>query len=200
MGKNVSKMATRRIFAAIDIPDGVRSAIQAYIDDQRRLHPDLPVKWERAEKLHITLKFLARADDSQATALDNALTEVSAAHLPFDAEISGTGVFPNTRSPRVLWLGIGVGVEQIREIGNQLEDVCRRQGIENEKRGFHPHLTIGRIRSTRVDAGAFRAILEDLFSPAAFKVERLTLYESSLSPTGSTYSVLSTYELRDITS
>lgn len=195
MGKNVSKMETRRIFAAVDISDEVRSAIRNYINEQRLSHSDLAIRWERIEKLHITLKFLAEADDRQATAMDKALSQVAAAHLPFDAEINGIGVFPNIRSPRILWLGVGSGESQIKDIAGELESICRQQGIASEKRPFHPHVTLGRIRPARTKSTAARNLLQDEFSAKSFRVERLTLYESSLSPTGSTYSVLSTYTL-----
>jgi 2'-5' RNA ligase len=190
-------MATRRIFAAIDIPDDVRLAVSEYIAGQKSKFRDLPIKWEKAEKLHITLKFVAEADERQAEALDRSIGEVANVHSAFDAAIDGTGAFPNFRSPRVLWLGVGTGAEQMEAIARGLESICESEGIPREKKRFHPHLTIGRFRQfgrKAVDLGALSQ-----FGPEAFRVERLTLYESSLSPTGSTYTVLSRHDLNGVT-
>ena len=199
MGKNVSKMATRRIFAAIDISDDVRAAVTNYIDEQRSKFRDLPIKWEKPEKLHITLKFVAEADERQMAALDAAVRQVASEYPSLDAAISGTGAFPNFRSPRVLWLGVGPGAEQTEAIAGGLESICERQGIAGEKRRFHPHLTIGRIKQFGRKALNTGDLLQGQFGPEAFRVEKLTLYESSLSPTGSTYTVLSRHDLKGVT-
>ena len=199
MGKNVSKMSTHRIFAAIDIPDEVRAAVIGYIDEQKTKFRDLPIKWEKAEKLHITLKFVAEADERQAEALDRSIGQAANLHSSFDAAISGTGAFPNFRNPRVLWLGVGTGAEQVETIAGSLESICEKQGIPGEKKRFHPHLTIGRLRQFGRKAINIGELLRDGFGPAAFRVERLTLYESSLSPTGSTYTVLSRHDLNGVT-
>jgi len=198
MGKNVSKMATRRIFAAIDISDEVRAAVTNYIDQQKSKFRDLPIKWEKPEKLHITLKYVAEADERQAEALDRAIGKAANLHFSFDAVVSGTGAFPNFRNPRVLWLGVGAGAEQMEAIACVLESICEKQGIPGEKKRFHPHLTIGRLRQFGRKATNIGELLRDGFGPAAFRVERLTLYESSLSPTGSTYAVVSRHDLNRV--
>jgi len=192
-------MATRRIFAAIDISDDVRAAVTNYIDEQRSKFRDLPIKWEKPEKLHITLKFVAEADERQTAALDAAIRQVAGEHSPFDVAIDGTGAFPNFSNPRVLWLDVGPGAEQMEPIAGGLESICERQGIAGEKRRFHPHLTIGRMRQFRRKALNTGDLLQGQFGPEAFRVERLTLYESSLSPTGSTYTVLSRHDLKGVT-
>jgi 2'-5' RNA ligase len=196
MGKNVSKMETRRIFAAVDVPDDVREAIANYVAELRREHPELPVRWERTEKLHITLKFIAEASAAQVTALDETIKAVSERHCGFDAEIAGTGVFPNARSPGVLWIGIGRGSSEMTGIVSDLEAIGERLGLPVERRAFHPHLTIGRVKGFRKNVPAFDDVLRQGFEPARFRVDKLTLYESHLANDGSRYSVLGTYPLR----
>jgi 2'-5' RNA ligase len=124
---------------------------------------------------------------------------VANVHSSFDAAISGTGAFPNLRNPRVLWLGIGPGAEQMEAIAGGLESICEKQGMPGEKKRFHPHLTIGRITQFGRKVIKIGELLQDRFGPEAFRVERLTLYESSLSPTGSTYTVLSRHDLNRVT-
>lgn len=199
MGKNVSKMPTRRIFAAIDISDDVRAAVSEFIADQKSKFHDLPIRWERAEKLHITLKFLAEADERQAEALDRAIGQAAKVHAVFDAAIDGTGAFPSFRAPRVLWLRVGAGSEQMEAIAGGLESICETQGFPSEKRRFHPHLTIGRFRQFGRRAINTGDLLQAEFGPHAFRVERLALYESSLSPTGSVYKILSRHDLKRLT-
>jgi 2'-5' RNA ligase len=183
MGKNVSKMETRRIFAAIDIPGDVRAAISNYVVGLKRVDADRPIRWEKTEKLHITLKFIAEARPDQVTALDEGIKTVSKTHSPFDAEIARTGAFPNTKSPRVLWLGIGAGAKEMTSIVNDLEALAKRVGLPVERREFHPHLTIGRIKGFR-KAPDISDMVRQGFGPARFRVENLTLYESHLARDG----------------
>ncbi len=55
----------KRIFLAVDISEQARSQISDYIESLRREFPRLRVGWERAEKLHLTLKFPGDIDDVQ---------------------------------------------------------------------------------------------------------------------------------------
>ena len=78
MGKNVSKMATRRIFAAIEISDEVRRLAADHINAIRLDDRGRSIRWERPEKMHITLKFIAKANDDELKALDDVIGEVGA--------------------------------------------------------------------------------------------------------------------------
>src|ERR1700761_1219859 len=90
-----------RLFVALDIPDTVRQAISAYIDELRRAAPE--AKWVRAESYHVTLKFIGawRRDVGEVI---EALQTVEATKIDFG--IRGQGFFPNARAPRVFWVGI----------------------------------------------------------------------------------------------
>ncbi len=45
-----------RLFVALDIPASVRTALDQYVDEMRRIAPDL--KWVRPESYHVTVKFI----------------------------------------------------------------------------------------------------------------------------------------------
>ena len=96
----------------------------------------------------------------------------------------GSDVFPARGSPRVLWLGVGDGVPELRRIQNALE---RALGVSaGHEESFTPHLTLARFRD-RVP----RAILAQIADIRAYAgpslIDRVTLYESRLSPAGPTY-------------
>jgi 2'-5' RNA ligase len=63
-------------------------------------------------------------------------------------------------------------------------------GIALEDRSFHPHLTLGRWRESRRQDRE-RALAAGGRDPIArVRVQRATLYESRLSPSGPTYTAL----------
>ena len=104
---------TKRTFIAIELADPVRERFEQL---QRLLRPaGADVRWVRPDRAHLTLKFLGDATHEQIEAMQTALDEIAPTAAPFGVAFRGTGVFPNERRPRVLWVGIAEGVEQLRE-------------------------------------------------------------------------------------
>jgi RNA 2',3'-cyclic 3'-phosphodiesterase len=184
----------KRVFIAVDISDEARRKIAAYIENIKRMSPQSKIKWERADKLHLTLKFLGDVDAQQLHDLDIAVREVALLHSPFDISVEGTGVFPGVRDPRILW--IGIKGDQIAAIAGELDAACEPRGFEREKRAFHPHLTIARIRDPRHSSEVVEAHLQNDFAPLSFPVSQIAIYESQLLRTGSVYSLVSKHGLR----
>ncbi len=184
-------MPGRRIFAAIELTDDTRHAIAAYIDELRSKFGGVRVGWEKPEKLHITLKFLPKAAEDEMAGLQAAADKVAVTTRPFTAQIVRTGLFPNAKKPRVLWLGIGNDEGRIARIGREIDQECQKLGSPAEKRRFTPHLTIARIREPHKGIGLTAFHSQKSFPPVAFDVNELVIYESTLSPAGSVYRVLS---------
>ena len=186
----------KRIFIAVDIPDEARRIIASYIEVLRRRFPNVRVGWERPEKLHLTLKFIGRMEETVLDDLSRELQEAVGRVDNFDATLGGTGLFPSPRNPRVLWIGLSGDEGKFAELAKVVDGVCERYGIETEKRKSHPHLTIGRIKDPAGarELGEFH-LDQDPISQR-LNVADVTVYESKLAPTGSTYLKLAVYPLR----
>ena len=65
------------------------------------------VRWVPPGNIHITLKFFGNVTDAEVPAIINAAREVAAEQAPLTLKVTGAGAFPNVRSPRVVWLGLG---------------------------------------------------------------------------------------------
>jgi 2'-5' RNA ligase len=147
------------------------------------------IKFVEPENVHLTLKFLGEIEPSLVEEASQAIKGTS--FQPFTARIEGTGVFPNLRRPRVVWAGITEGVSQLAEIWNDVDARLSLLGFERERRGFSPHITIGRVRSGR---NRDRLVQElSSLSDYAFgdlQVDRVTLKKSVLTPRGPVYTTL----------
>ena len=184
----------KRVFIAVDISDEARRKITAYIENIKQISGQTKIKWERSDKLHLTLKFLGDVDAKLLRDLDIAVREVASRHAPFNLSVEGTGVFPGVRDPRILW--IGIKGDQLTAIAGELETACEPLGFKRENRAFHPHLTIARIRDSRHSEKVVEAHLQNDFGPINFEVTQIAIYESQLLRTGSVYSMVSKHELR----
>ena len=178
-----------RLFVALDLDDGARVAIAAL---QHRviqaLAADRSIRMVDPARMHVTLAFLGEVVERDVPAIVDALS-VSIDTRPFVVEFQGLGVFPPRGAPRVLWLGVGPGESEIvrlqREVAARLECL----GVTLEPRPFHPHLTLARWRTSR-PAARERALSAEPGAVARVNVDRVTLYQSRLSPAGPAYTAL----------
>ena len=183
-----------RTFIAIELPEHIIGSISKV---QKHLQSNLNnIKWVAPKNIHLTLRFLGDVSPhdlvSVGRVLSNAVKNVS----PFSLFAKGIGAFPNLSRPRVIWIGIAGHMENLKRlygnIGEQLESV----GIENEKRKFAGHLTVGRVKG-KIDPILLINAVEELkrFETQLFTVNHVILFESELNPKGAVYTKLFSAEL-----
>lgn len=147
------------------------------------------IRWTRVDSLHLTLKFLGDIERKQVEPILGVLKELMGAQPPLHLIAQGLGVFPNSKRPRVLW--VGLKGEGLSELVKAIETALLPLDFPPEDREFTPHLTLGRIRSPRGWDRVFALMKEHenmLFGEST--VEEVTLYQSTLRPDGAIYTVL----------
>jgi RNA 2',3'-cyclic 3'-phosphodiesterase len=179
----------KRLFIAADVDRETRANI-ARISAQVQLAAAslrrTRITWVRDDRLHLTLEFLGDLDEAAEQRVRSALAEPLAAQ-PFTIQFDGLGFFPRSGPPRVLWLGIVEGLTELRGVHAELR---RRLGTAGKAGDdFNPHLTIARFRD-RVPRPEVKEIAEMKAHAGPCLIDRVTLYESRLSPEGPAYSGL----------
>jgi len=177
-----------RCFVAVDFedPELLDSLVRAQ-DLLRGTGADLKVV-ER-ENIHLTMRFLGDVREGLLEELKGVVSGIG--FEPFRAELRGLGAFPNLRRPRVVWVGLTKGAEELSEIFKRLESGLLGLGFRPEGRGFSPHITLARVRS-----GRNREKLAEQVSRNAdeefgeFTVRYIRLKKSVLTPKGSIYSTI----------
>ena len=175
-----------RLFFAIELADDVQDLLDDATASLRAEAPELA--WIDREKRHLTLKFLGDVADDALPRLAEAADCAAAKHGPLEMSVHEIGAFPNFRRARVVW----IGVEQERRLEllhHDLELACERAGFEVEGRPFRPHITLARVRdplpADRMKA--FARMARSVRVRAIVPVERITLFESTLAPSGARY-------------
>ncbi len=177
----------KRIFVAVDISEHSRRKVAEHIAELNNKFHSVNVGWERAEKIHITLKFLGEMDDFQLEKLKGVIQKIAGKVSGFKLRISSNGVFPSPQNARILWLGVTGDIEILQKINSVLENECEKIGFKKEQRIYQPHLTIARIRDPKKANGLIENHLENKIEPVEFEVSEIIIYESKLQPTGSIY-------------
>ncbi len=186
-------MEKKRIFAAIDISDEARRRVASYITSLRQEFENVRVRWEKPEKLHITVKFAGHIGEVDLEKFTARIAAAAAETSPFFITVAGTGAFVRRSSrANVLWLELrshsNRGTEMIEKLAAKID---RNTAI----RRFKPHLTIARLKDAKKARPLIQCHLDTAFEPVTFDAGEITIYESTLSPTGSVYKVVSRHEL-----
>jgi len=178
-----------RSFLAIELPKPILGKIDEVKGDIRSTHAD--VRWVSPEKIHVTLKFFGNIEESRIDLIFKSIEEPIRDALPFSVRVRGAGAFPSSKNPRVIWMGLADGKEMLISLQKQIEDRSEKIGFEPEDRPFQPHLTLGRMKSSRGKEELVRRMekyTEEEFG--AFQVERVVLFKSDLRPSGPIYTLL----------
>jgi 2'-5' RNA ligase len=107
------------------------------------------VKWVEGTNFHLTLYFLGEVAEERVPDLSQALSLAGRGINPFRLEIAGLGAFPSLARPRVLWVGAhgGEALGHLQhQVAEQVQIFAEQPG---ERQPFHPHVTLGRVRSGR---------------------------------------------------
>jgi RNA 2',3'-cyclic 3'-phosphodiesterase len=178
-----------RAFLAIELPDAWRPGLVQVQGELKRSRAD--VRWVQAGNIHLTLKFFGNVPDDEIEPLAQAARTAAEEEAPFQLKATIAGAFPSPRAPRVVWLGLGGDVLPLTRLYQGLEKAFAAQGYPPEGRAFHPHLTLGRVKSP-ANRDRLAKLLATLPPPdwPPFTVKELVLFQSILSPQGSKYTPL----------
>jgi len=178
-----------RCFLAIELPKLILRKIEEVQGDFRSTHAD--VRWVSPEKIHLTLKFFGNIEESRIDPIFNSIEEPVQNTLPFSLKVRGVGAFPHLKNPRVIWVGLVDGLEALASLQKETEAQLEKIGFPPENRPFHPHLTLGRMKSSRGKeelVGRIERHKEEEFGD--IQVERVVLFRSDLRPSGPIYTAL----------
>jgi 2'-5' RNA ligase len=147
------------------------------------------LKHVEPENIHLTLKFLGEIKKPQLDSVSETVSEIK--FNEFNMFVENVGVFPNLRRPSTIWAGISEGVTELTRIFREVDNKLSKLGFERERRRFHPHITISRVRS-----GKNRdRLVEELMRISDYrfgedKVDKISLKKSVLTPNGPIYTTL----------
>lgn len=184
-----------RSFIAIDCEKNLKDNISSLI---RRLDSGKGnIRWVKNQGKHVTLKFLGDITDKQLEAINHELKISIKSFEPFELSLKGTGSFPlSTHFPKVLWVGVEDN-KTLNFLQKEIELSLFKLGFPKEKRQFHPHLTLGRVKKKdglEPILDGIQQSREEFFGK--MRVERVTLFKSTLQPTGAEYTVLSEFSFK----
>lgn len=182
-------MARIRTFIAVELSKPIRDravALQAEI-----ARSGTEVKWTEPENLHVTLIFLGEVADREVARVCRIVLDSASEMKRFPASVETVGCFPNPRRPRIVWVGIGQGSQELCQIHDSLETPLLDLGYRREERRYTPHLTLGRVKSDCPTDKLSAALAKHAaWKGGEMTVEEIHVMGSELTPDGPRYTVL----------
>jgi RNA 2',3'-cyclic 3'-phosphodiesterase len=194
-GKREEGEESWRIFCAIELRAQTQMRLLSHIEKLQALVPGVRASWSRESNIHLTLKFLGETPQPLVWKFKSALSRAVEGIPPFPILISGSGVFPRPRDPRVLWVGISDPEGRLAGLHLRIEVESEQEGFAREVRQFHPHLTLARLRTREGSRDLARAHEQLQFAPEQMTVSEVLLIRSELSSAGSRYTTISIHAL-----
>jgi 2'-5' RNA ligase len=185
-----------RTFIAVLIPAEIRREIAVVQEGFVKVAPE--VKWVAEDNYHVTMKFLGNVATDKLDGITDAIARAVEGIEEFDIEVNGAGAFPNPGRPRVVWIGVTSGHDQLAEIAKRIDKELEKLGFESEGRPFKSHITIGRVKDDR-DGRALGPVMKEteVGRLGSVHVSYIALMKSELRREGPIYSVLSEIPLRE---
>lgn len=194
-----TKETEKRIFVSIPLERHFMSVFAKYRDTHGRI-PYL--RWTPEKKLHITLMFIGSIPTEHVADVSRVLAEVVQTHAPFSLQLKKVSYAPPDRQADMVWAYF----EQSDALDTLAHDVHRGlcevgvipgDSFKNGRDTILPHVTLARFNDVHIRR------LMDLrrteLEGHHLLVEDIHLMESTSTPHGAVYTLLSSYALNTTT-
>ena len=178
-----------RLFIGVPVAPAVAGELAATCESlaRRATSQKVAMRWLAPAAYHVTLRFLGWTRRETVPAIEEAMRRAVARAgtglLRFRCE--RLGAFASPARATVVWAGVEDGSGALAALAAALEQEIVPLGFQAERRAFHAHVTIARMREpTRVDQ-VLLPFSEQVFSET--RCDSLTLFESLTKPSGSEY-------------
>jgi 2'-5' RNA ligase len=184
-----------RAFIAIEIPVSIRNKIFESFDRVRRQLSG--IKWIEVPQMHLTLQFLGEVEDAVIDQeIIPRLQALTSDEETINLQVGGVGLFPSLHKPRVFWVGLGGDGVRLKRLQGKIEKGLEGLPLHQDKKEFHAHLTLGRIKAPNA-ASLWHKILEEYekIDFGTFSVDAVILFKSVLTRQGPDYTKLKEFKL-----
>ncbi len=183
----ISTETRQRIFIGIPLGDRTQKAIEQLLEPMQPCSRNL--RWVPAVNRHLTLAFLGDISLDELENVQQGFAETYHEHDQFQYELTALERFPNTRG-RIIAL-TGEAGEPLDNLAMATRDMLSECRLGFERKKFRPHITLARVRNPKHPVMRF-----DRRVNIGMSINRVALYRSTLTDSGSIYSVLRKAELR----
>jgi 2'-5' RNA ligase len=178
-----------RLFIALKIPLHIRKEI---VNFTKEFLPGYDkYKWEQIDKVHLTLKFIGDIKEELVNEIIKKISFMNE-YKKFECGLDKFDFFYRNRKPSIFFLKLQME-ERINELVIRLNKELDILNIPLEKKEFHAHLTLLRIKGNE-DIIPLQK-MNEIELKTKFIADEIALFQSRLLAHGSIYKELLNYKL-----
>jgi len=177
-----------RTFIAVELIADLKKKIEELQNPLKRINTD--VSWVKPGNVHATLKFLGEVSEDKIEKIFEGTKLALEGMKVFKLSLRDLGCFPNLKRPRVIWIGVDKGKQELSLMQKKIEDEMGKIGFTREDREFSPHLTIGRVKSPKNIEKLTELIKNINFQTGEIEIKEVVMMISELHPAGAIYTPL----------
>jgi RNA 2',3'-cyclic 3'-phosphodiesterase len=183
-----------RLFFAVPLSNEIKLFLNKIIIDLKKAGYNF--KYVKYDNMHITLKFLGKTNPEILNRLILDTKEQLQHIKPFKLKLCGYGFFPNIKCPNILFISV-VPEKALQQIYQKIETALIPLDYKMDKRQFKSHITIARIKKKIDVANLIKSIGNYNFNKYSFNVNKILLYESTLTSEGPIYNEIASFKTKD---
>lgn len=175
-----------RLFVGLELPLEVKSQLLSLQGGVKG------ARWQSAEQMHLTLRFIGDVDGRDAQDVLGALSQLQ--FTAFDAQISSVGHFGKNGFSRALWAGV-TPEAPFDVLHKKIDHALVSAGFEAERRRYKPHVTLARF-SNSPRRGEIEEFIHrnGLLRSETFTINEISLFLSELGHQGAHYTPIEHFE------
>ena len=171
-----------RTFVAIEVSN------KDVLNSIHKIQSELNIKAKPVElhNMHFTVQFLGEVSEEMVGKVSDALSSLE--FSSFSISFVGIGVFPKPSFPRVIWIGVDEGINELEKLAEIIRAKLSQLGFSPDKK-FKPHVTIFRVKN-KIEGVSDKL---EKFSAHHFgkqTISEIKLKKSELTPNGPIYTDL----------
>lgn len=178
----------KRVFLAVAIPADIKEEYEQFLSTL----PSFRARFEKKEKLHITLAFIGEVYDPTLETLVGIMKNIAQKQPPFVLTLQNNlGAFPTLEHANVWWLPVLDTTGSLQILYQNLTKLLAEHTIPFRQYEFLPHVTIFRKPpQEKAVQERVETMLSSSLKQTTWTVEGITLFESHLTSDNSSYKIL----------
>ena len=181
-----------RAFIAVDVSDEVKALVEK--TEKTLKENGVRARWVSRDNVHITLRFIGEMAERDVGKFNEHFLPFISNIPSFEFVVGGLGTFPLNRPshPRIIWLGVKEGKEQLIEIAGEVNRILSEIGYPSEEMLSVPHITVGRVKYIPKNEW-WKGVSE---TDIRVKVANIKLFSSTLTRSGPIYECKMVWDLK----
>ncbi len=181
----------QRLFIGVRVSLATVRALEEAVQGMRPAAGGLAIRWVAPAAYHVTLKFLGWCRPEVVEAVRDRVGRELRGAKAVEIETRGLGAFPGPDKARVLWAGTDSA--RLRDLVERVEKAAAELGFAREKRAFHAHVTLARLKAPGDVRKAIGSVPEQTYRRSW--IDTVVLFESKTKSNGSEYSEIAAWPL-----